>query len=120
MKENISYRAYVTGFLLSVILTMAAYVLTQHHVNSGHVSPSDRIMVVALLILAIVQLFVQLYFFLHLGQEEKPRWRGMAFILALIFVFIIVVGSVWIMNNLNYRMTPQQINTYMKNQDGGI
>ena len=32
-------------------------------------------------------------------------------------VLIIVGGSVWIMNNLNYRMTPQQMEQYLKSQD---
>jgi hypothetical protein len=35
-------------------------------------------------------------------------------------VLILVFGSIWIMNNLNYRMTPEQINTYMNNQGGGF
>jgi hypothetical protein len=33
-------------------------------------------------------------------------------------VCILVFGSLWIMNNLNYRMTPQQIQSYMDNQTG--
>lgn len=115
-----SLMSYTVGFGLSIILTLAAYFLTQHHVNSGHVSPSDSVMEILLLILAVIQLFVQLFFFLHLGREDKPRWRSMAFGFALLVVLIIVIGSLWIMNNLNYRMTPQQMNQYMLKQDGGI
>jgi hypothetical protein len=31
---------------------------------------------------------------------------------------IIVIGSLWIMSNLNVHMTSQQVNTYLKQQDG--
>jgi len=112
--------SYSIGFGLALLLTIAAYVVTKHHVNSGHVSPSDTAMQVILIVLAVVQLFVQMFFFLHLGRETKPRWRSMAFIFALGVVLIVVVGSVWIMNNLNYRMDPHEINNYLRDQDGGI
>jgi hypothetical protein len=35
-------------------------------------------------------------------------------------VSILVFGSLWIMGNLNYRMSPQQMNTYMTDQGGGF
>lgn len=117
---KLKLQTYLVGFASSIVLTLAAYFLTQHHVNSGHVSPSDNWMVVLLLILAIVQLLVQLMFFLHLGRETRPRWRAMALLFALGVVLIVVVGSLWIMNNLDYRMTPQQQSNYLKDQDGGI
>ncbi|HVX58500.1 MAG TPA: cytochrome o ubiquinol oxidase subunit IV [Candidatus Saccharimonadales bacterium] len=115
-----SLTSYTVGFILSLVLTLGAYFLTQHHVNSGHVSPSDSVMKIALLALAVAQLYVQLFFFLHLGREAKPRWRSMAFAFALLVVLIVVIGSLWIMDNLNYRMSPQQINNYLKDQNGGI
>ena len=62
----------------------------------------------------------RLYFFLHLGKETKPRWKLYVFGFMVSVVLIIVFGSIWIMNNLNYRMTPAQINQYMNSQGGGF
>lgn len=91
---------YVAGFVLSVILTLAAYFLISRGIV--HNWPA----IYAVVGLAVVQLVVQLVFFLHLGREEEPRWNLLVFDFTLIIVCIVVVGSLWIMNNLHYNMTP--------------
>jgi cytochrome o ubiquinol oxidase operon protein cyoD len=105
---------------LSLILTLIAFALVRRHINSHHLSPSDSFMLGALAVLAITQLFVQLTFFLHLDRESKPRWNLQVFLFMLIILLIIVVGSLWIMSNLDYRMTssPTQVNDYIQSQDG--
>lgn len=52
----------------------------------------------------LVQAWIQLYTFLNLGKETKPRWNLMAFLFTLMVTFILVVGSIWIMYNLNYNL----------------
>ncbi len=102
-----------TGFLLSVSLTVCAYLVVVGTVN-------DSVTVATLLvILGATQLMIQLVFFLHFGHEKRPRWNVMAFSFMAIMLFIIVAGSLWIMNNLNYNMivmSPSQKNTYMQTQ----
>lgn len=116
-REHGTYASYITGFLLSIFLTMVAYVAVVQHIFSGYG-------IVALIVgLALVQFLVQLFFFLHLGRETKPRWKMLVLSFMIMIVLILVLGSLWIMYNLNYRMmprTPQQINNYMKQQDGGL
>jgi len=51
-------------------------------------------------VLALVQLVVQLVLFLHVGQEEKPRFNLLALSFGLITVVILVGGTLWIMQNL--------------------
>jgi cytochrome o ubiquinol oxidase operon protein cyoD len=92
--------AYVIGFVSSIVLTLFAYILVVNHVISG------TGLVAAIVGLAIIQLFVQLFFFLHLGEEKKPRWNLMALLFAATVVIIVVFGSLWIMSNLNYNMMP--------------
>lgn len=104
--------AYANGFLLSVLLTVAAYLLVTQHTLTNH------IVIGAIVTLALLQFAVQLLFFLHLGAESRPRWRLVVFAFMLMVVAILVFGSLWIMNNLNYHMTPQQLNNYLHNQDG--
>lgn len=106
--------SYVTGFLLSIILTIAAYVLVVNHVVTG------GWLVTAIVGLALVQLCVQLLFFLHLGEEKRPRWNFVTLLFAGLVVLIIVFGSLWIMNNLNYNMMPGQMDVkkYMHDHEG--
>jgi cytochrome o ubiquinol oxidase operon protein cyoD len=109
-------RSYTTGFILSLVLTAATYSLVQLHLS--HNDFSHLFIMVAIFTLAIIQLFVQLIFFLHLGRESRPRWNLMVMLLALMVVIILVGGSLWIMYNLNTRMTPTQLNNYLNDQDG--
>src|SRR5665213_4194504 len=105
-------KAYVVGYALSILLTVGAYLAVTHH------SFQKSAAVTVVVGLALTQFLVQLLFFLHLGTETKPRWKLLVFMFMIMIVAILVFGSLWIMSNLNYRMTPQQINTYMQNQAG--
>ncbi|MEK7594559.1 MAG: cytochrome o ubiquinol oxidase subunit IV [Patescibacteria group bacterium] len=91
-----NFKSYVIGFISSIVLTLIAYTLVVNKVWS------DNIVITVIIGLAIVQLFVQLVFFLHLGRESKPRWNLTALTFAVMVVGIIVIGSLWIMQNLNY------------------
>ena len=108
-----SLLSYSTGFIASIILTLAAYQLVVNNVLAGWA------LILTILGLATVQLVVQLFFFLHLGREAKPRWNFLVFGVMVIIVVIIAGGSLWIMKNLNYRtMTPAETNTYLRNHEG--
>jgi cytochrome o ubiquinol oxidase operon protein cyoD len=54
--------------------------------------------------LAFLQALVQLVCFLHLGSETSPFWNTLLFLFMLAIMLIVVVGSVYIMYNLNYHM----------------
>lgn len=109
---------YTTGFILSVALTGVAFALVHIHVAHHHTYPSDNFMKAVLPTLAVIQLFIQLVCFLHVGRESKPRWNAYALAFAATVVVILVIGSLWIMSNLNYRMisSPVQIQRYVNSQ----
>jgi cytochrome o ubiquinol oxidase operon protein cyoD len=107
-EQHLSLGKYIVGFALSIGITLAAYFLATHQSIS-----KDQIVAI-LTALALVQFIVQMLFFLHVGTERKPRWKLAVMFLMLGVVLILVFGSLWIMNNLNYRMTPQQ---NLKSQD---
>lgn len=94
---------YVSGFILSVVLTLAAYFIVLDHVDSGHEKYTHSSIITALIALALTQFVVQAIFFLHLGRESKPRWNLTVFAFMIIVVSTVVIGSLWIMNNLNYQ-----------------
>jgi len=110
-EPQLSYGKYVGGFLASISLTLCAYWLATHG------AMGSTVLTGVLAGLAIIQFGVQMILFLHVGEERGPRWRLAAACFMLGVVLILVFGSLWIMNNLNYRMTPQQINQYMQSQD---
>jgi cytochrome o ubiquinol oxidase subunit IV len=111
--------SYVSGFVLSLLLTLTAYFLVVQHKNSVGPSLSHRYLLVAIIILAITQLFIQLLFFLHLDRESKPRWNLLVASFAAIVVIILVAGSLWIMNNLNYHMeAPTQLDKTIIKDEG--
>jgi cytochrome o ubiquinol oxidase operon protein cyoD len=113
---------YILGFVLSIVFTLIAFAVVEQHVRSDHAFPSHEVALLLLIVLAILQLGVQLILFLHLGHEEKPRWNLLAFIFAIIVVVILVGGTLWIMHNLesgheagsasfiNGQITPQTEN----------
>lgn len=65
---------------------------------------SSRALIYAITGLAIVQAIIQILFFLHVGQEAKPRWESLTLYFMLLILFIVVFGSLWIMFDLNHRV----------------
>jgi cytochrome o ubiquinol oxidase operon protein cyoD len=51
-----------------------------------------------ILAMAVLQLFVQVFFFIDINEGEKPRYNVMALIIGAILTFTIVAGSIWIMS----------------------
>jgi cytochrome o ubiquinol oxidase operon protein cyoD len=108
-----SLKTYTIGFVLSLILTLEAYFLV---VNEAF---TRRWLLVAIVAFAVVQLMVQLVFFLHLGSESKPRWNLTVFTFMLMVLLILVLGSLWIMHNLNYHMmSPSNTDKYIMEDEG--
>src|SRR5690349_10067385 len=93
---------YVIGFCLSVLLTLSAAALAWMHAARSHQFLSHELLMVLFVVFAVMQLLVQLHFFLHLGEERRPRWNFMALWFAAVVVAILVGGTLWIMHNLSH------------------
>ena len=119
---KITTRSYITGFALSLGLTLTAFILVWRQVSSESAVFSDLFLLTAVGVLALTQLVVQLVFFLHLTRESKPRWNLAVLSFAALIVFILVFGSLWIMISLNYhqgnQMTPAQTDTHIIHDEG--
>ena len=96
ISQHGTLRSYTIGFVLSIVLTLAAYYIVVDHVLTG------RTLVVAIVGLGLLQLAVQLLLFLHVGREEKPHWNLAALAFAAIIVVIVIGGTLWIMSNLQH------------------
>ena len=90
---------YLLGFISCSILT----VLSFWAVMSQKFSKPD--VLVLIFSAACIQFFVQVIFFLRLTtQTEQGRTNVMTFIFTGVIVTSIILGSLWIMWNLNYYM----------------
>jgi cytochrome o ubiquinol oxidase operon protein cyoD len=54
--------------------------------------------------MALLQILVQLVYFLHMNSSSEGSWNLIAFIFTVLIVAILVVGSLWIMFHLNTNM----------------
>jgi cytochrome o ubiquinol oxidase subunit IV len=95
-----SASSYLVGFVLSVVLTAAAFGLV-----IASALPVGATMV-GIAALALVQILVHLYFFLHLNASSEQRWNVMAFAFTVVIVAIVIGGTLWVMYNANMNMMP--------------
>ena len=93
-----SLKSYLTGFVLSLILTAVPFAL----VMSGAWPPPAAL--AAIFSAGIVQILVHLYYFLHLDTSSAARWNVLAMIFTVLIMLLFVGGTLWIMSTLNYRM----------------
>jgi cytochrome o ubiquinol oxidase operon protein cyoD len=112
-----TYRSYSIGFLLSIACTLIAYVAVATHTGTKHIAYAHPLLIAFIVIAAFAQLVVQLVFFLHLGKESGRKWNLIVFMFMVLVVTILVGGSLWIMQNLQYHhmhgLSPRQQNTYI-------
>lgn len=91
-------KSYLTGFVLSLILTAIPFAL----VMSGILSTSATL--AGIFSAGIVQILVHMHYFLHLDTSSAARWNVLAMIFTFLIMLLFVGGSLWIMFDLNYRM----------------
>ncbi|MEI7683217.1 MAG: cytochrome o ubiquinol oxidase subunit IV [Candidatus Saccharibacteria bacterium] len=90
--------SYVSGFILSIIFTIIPYYVVVNKNISGN-------QLLAIIIgFAIVQVFIQVFFFLHLGRGPKPLYNVAFFSATLCAILLVVGGSLFIMSHLHYNM----------------
>nr|MEA2799532.1 cytochrome o ubiquinol oxidase subunit [Phenylobacterium sp.] len=91
---------YAVGFALAAGLTIASFALAHGH----WLTPAS--LVAALVVLAIAQMIVHLIFFLHITTAPAQKTNILALLLTLLIISLVVIGSLWIMAQLNTHMVP--------------
>jgi cytochrome o ubiquinol oxidase subunit IV len=94
---------YVVGLGLALLLTATSFFIAGTNLVWQPSIP------IAIIVLAIAQMGVHLVFFLHIttGPDNVNNVLALAF--GVLIVFLILVGSLWIMYNLNNNMTPMHM-----------
>lgn len=94
-----SLSVYLTGVILCVILTLVAFMAVMRP------DLPDGPTFVIIFSAAILQLFVQVFCFLRLnGKTEQGRVNLISFMFSILILLVVIIGSLWIMYNLNYNM----------------
>jgi cytochrome o ubiquinol oxidase subunit IV len=96
-----SFRSYMTGFVLSVILTAIPFWLVMDNVLNDTLKTSIVIMA-----LAAVQIVVHMIYFLHMNTKSEGGWTFLALAFTLTLVVITLVGSIWVMYHMDQNMMP--------------
>jgi cytochrome o ubiquinol oxidase operon protein cyoD len=111
-EEHGTTRSYIIGFVLSLIFTAIPYYLVVNKTISGSA------LLAVILGIAVLQMFIQIIFFLHLGRGPKPLYNVVFFGFTTVTILVVVVGSIWIMNHLNYNMVPTEISKKLIEKEG--
>jgi cytochrome o ubiquinol oxidase subunit IV len=98
-----SLLARIIGFASSLILTLIAFLIFFH---PDFFRLDSKMNILLVFILALLQSSMQSICFLNILSEKGPRWNLVVFASTLSIIVIIIVGSIWIMNHLNYNMMP--------------
>jgi cytochrome o ubiquinol oxidase operon protein cyoD len=101
--EHGTTTSYIVGFILSLILTINAYFLVVNKVLTGNA------LLLAILGLGVLQMAIQLLFFLHLGRGPKPLYNIVFFFMTAGIIVMTIGASVFIMDNLYRNMSPSEV-----------
>jgi cytochrome o ubiquinol oxidase subunit IV len=95
-------RGYLIGLGLATLITIVAFFVSR---TSLVWQPSIPI---ALMVLAIAQMGVHLVFFLHITTGAESFNNVLALAFGVLIVFLLIVGSLWIMTHLNHNMVSME------------
>lgn len=96
-----TFSGYMTGFVLSVILTAIPFWLVMAKVIADRNT--------AVLVLggfAVIQILVHMVFFLHMNGKIEGGWTMLSTIFTVVFVAIAIAGTLWVMFHMNANMMP--------------
>ncbi|MCL6740445.1 cytochrome o ubiquinol oxidase subunit IV [Sphingomonas sp. RB56-2] len=92
--------AYVIGLGLALVLTGVSFWVASTSVLWG---PG---VAVGLVVLAIAQMGVHLVFFLHITSGPDNTNNVLALAFGVLIVFLVMIGTIWIMSHMNANMMP--------------
>ena len=94
-------KGYLTGFILSVVLTAIPFWLVM-----GHVFENSQLTAILVMALGAVQIVVHMVYFLHMNTKSEGGWTVLALIFTMVILVIVLAGSMWVMYHMNTNMMP--------------
>ncbi|WP_244979335.1 cytochrome o ubiquinol oxidase subunit IV [Bartonella queenslandensis] len=96
-----SVGSYLVGFILAVFFTLGSFIPVMYGMMESWAISTK---VIYLIGMALIQIIVQIVFFLHLNSGPDAKWNLSALWFAAICVFIVIGGTWWAISHLNYNM----------------
>ena len=96
-----TFRSYMIGFVLSVILTIIPF-----YIVLGDVLDSATLAVSIIFILGAIQMMVHIYYFLHVTTQAEEGHIAMSMAFTVLLLVIVMSGSIWVMFHLEENMMP--------------
>jgi len=93
---------YTLGLVLALGLTATSFWAASTHALWAPGIP------IGLCVLAIAQMGIHLVFFLHITTGPDNTNNVLALAFGVLIVFLVMVGSLWIMAHLNHNMLPME------------
>jgi cytochrome o ubiquinol oxidase operon protein cyoD len=93
-------RTYLIGLGLATLITVVAFFIARTTLVWQPSIP------VALFVLAVAQMGVHLAFFLHITTGPDNTNNVLALAFGVLIVGLLIIGSIWIMTNLDHNMMP--------------
>ena len=93
--------SYVLGLALALILTGISFWAASTSTLWG---PG---VATGLVVLAIAQMGIHLVFFLHITSGPDNTNNVLALAFGVLIVFLVMIGTIWIMHNMNANMGPE-------------
>jgi cytochrome o ubiquinol oxidase operon protein cyoD len=102
-REHGTALSYVVGFILSLIFTIIPYYMVVNESAAGNP------LLITILGFAVLQMFIQIFFFLHLGRGPKPLYNVIFFFATAGTIVVVIGASLFIMDNLYRNMAPGEV-----------
>jgi cytochrome o ubiquinol oxidase operon protein cyoD len=90
--------SYLVGLALATLLTIVSFLVARTTLVWEPSIP------VALAVLAVAQMGIHLVFFIHITSGPDNANNVMALAFGVLIVLLVIVGSLWIMANMNHNM----------------
>ncbi|WP_404665047.1 cytochrome o ubiquinol/quinol oxidase subunit IV [Rhabdochlamydiaceae symbiont of Dictyostelium giganteum] len=97
-KWNQKFIPTITGWALSSLIILGTYLTIKMKLVSSHWIS------LTVIVLSFLQILVQMICFLQIGFEENSQWGMGILAFTLCILFVVIGGSLWVMNNLNHQM----------------
>lgn len=98
MKLNLTNKSHWIGFGLSMILTIIPFWIIKYNIFIQNIS------LIIIILCSIIQIYVHLIYFLHIGSTINQEWYIVSLIFTIFIVLVLILGSVWIMTHLHHNL----------------
>lgn len=99
--SHFAMRTYLLGFGAAAVLTAIPFWIVMTHAIGN-----TAVAVAVIVALAVAQILVHTFAFLHVNARVQGGWTLVAYVFTAVLVVITIVGSLWIMQHLHLNMMP--------------